>query len=168
MGGEFVVQPEEQFTEEDCIEISDMFWNTPGMLAGDHLTPDPVHVTKFGKALYKYCVKKNIDPNDFIFDEMPLLITGGKIATSMWRAHKSHKGDDKLYKQSNPDKPERKLGKSSKTGNDDGVIHHEHNEYSDEDRQPKQETTEYAPNETPHETVPENEYGEDSLDLSRL
>lgn len=165
-GGEFVDAPE-PFTEEDCVDLAETIWNTPGMMLGDHLDPDPKKVAKFGRELYKYCTKKGIDPTDWFFDEFGLIAIGGSMAITMYRAHKEHKSETK-YDRYKPDKREREtrvLDKPKKTENNDGIIQGEKTVYSEEDTSYKSETTEYAPtdNDALHEPVDEGE-----LEYARL
>jgi len=92
MGG---MEPEQSgtVTPEECEGIGDMLWGIPVMLAGDHLEPPLKMRSAWDKALCRYCNKKGIDPEDYLFDELPLLVATAQIGLYMKKAHKVHKGD---------------------------------------------------------------------------
>jgi len=124
-GGDFSEPSAEVFTMEDAEDFSEMIWNMPAMFMGDHLEPDPAKLKKFSRELYKYCSKKGIDPSEYLFDELPLMMVGGTMGLTMWRAHKDHKNGDSHDVQSispEPIRDDRILENPVKTANDDGII----------------------------------------------
>lgn len=78
-------------TEADCIELSMICVNIPSMFGNPHLERSEAQCTPFGRQLYKYCLKKGIDPADWVFDEFGLVVTGVGLIGGMWSDHKAHK-----------------------------------------------------------------------------
>ena len=90
--GEFQVGVEtEAVSLEDCEDLSQMMWNLPSMLMGDHLERTPDQTAPFARQLHKYCCKKGIDPNEYMFDEFGLIVSAGVIAMGLKRDHDAHK-----------------------------------------------------------------------------
>lgn len=81
----------EATTLEECISLSRMLWNTPGMLMGDHLIRSDEQIELYGKELYLYCSKKGIDPRDYVGDWMPLAVMTGTMGIGLWKDHKEYK-----------------------------------------------------------------------------
>ena len=86
-------EAEEPVTMEDCLDVTMMVVNIPAMFGMSHLERDDAACRPFAKALSKYCNKKGIDPNDWIFDEAPLLIAGGGLLGGMYRDHKEYRAE---------------------------------------------------------------------------
>lgn len=87
--------PEGDLTEKDCIELTMICVNIPGMLGNPHLERSVEQCTPFGRQLHKYCQKKGIDPSDYVFDEFGLVVTGIGLVGGMW-------ADQKTYRAANP------------------------------------------------------------------
>lgn len=147
-GGDFSEQPEE-FSIEDAEDFSEMIWNMPAMFLGEHLEPDPAKLKKFSRELHKYCSKKGIDPSEYMFDELPLMMVGGTMGLTMWKAHKDHKkdGHDQVVPEHEYARETRILKEPVRTSNDDGMIQGEKTVFTAKEKAFKPETTEYAPNE---------------------
>ena len=96
MGG-VTAEQEGIISAEDCEDIGDMIWGIPVMLGGEYLEPPERMRKAWDKALCRYCNKKGIDPDDYIFDELPLLVATAQIGLFLKKAHKDHKAEKKEY-----------------------------------------------------------------------
>lgn len=83
--------PEGDLTEKDCIELTMICVNIPGMFGNPHLERTVEQCTPFGRQLHRYCQKKGIDPSDWVFDEFGLVITGVGLVGGMWADHKTYR-----------------------------------------------------------------------------
>ncbi len=81
--------PEGDLTEKDCIELTMICVNIPGMFGNPHLERSEAQCTPFGRQLHRYCQKKGIDPSDYIFDEFGMVVTGVGLVGGMWADHKA-------------------------------------------------------------------------------
>lgn len=90
-------QPEAEaaVTLEDCKDVTYMIVNLPSMFGWKHLERDDQACTPFARELFKYCEKKGIDPRDYFFDEMGMVLTGGALLGGMYRDHREYKKDHK-------------------------------------------------------------------------
>jgi len=77
----------EAFTEDDCLFLSEALWSLPGILVDRIPQPDPGKLQKWNSVLFRYCVKKGINPFDYLFDELPLIIATAGLAAPMWKAY---------------------------------------------------------------------------------
>ena len=59
----------DDFTAEDILLISDALINLPVMFWGKLPERDPNQVKTFSDQFYKYCIRKDINPFDYFFDE---------------------------------------------------------------------------------------------------
>lgn len=99
--------PSEEFTIEDCKYICTSLWNLPAMFWGDHLVLEAVKIDAFANQFYRYCIKKEINPYDYFFDEFPLAITAIGLGSELWRKHKEHKeGEKKDSREKSPKEKE--------------------------------------------------------------
>lgn len=92
-------EPDVPITFEECRDVSFMVINIPSMFGFKHLERTEEEITPFAKELQKYCERKGIDPRDYFFDEMGILLAGGALLGGMYRDHKAHKGDKKGSKK---------------------------------------------------------------------
>ena len=92
-------EPEVALTFEECRDVSVMIINLPSMFGMKHLERTEEEITPFAKELHKYCERKGIDPRDYFFDEMGILLTGGALLGGMYRDHKEHKTEKKGSKK---------------------------------------------------------------------
>jgi len=73
------------FDVDDLMILSDSVINTLPCAIWSKLPPIPEEKVKaFNLELYKYCVRKGIDPRDYLFDEFGLVMTGVGIAATHW------------------------------------------------------------------------------------
>jgi hypothetical protein len=79
----------EAFTEEDCLFMSEALWALPSVVWDRVPSPDPVKLRKWNGIFFKYCVKKGINPFDYLFDELPLIIATAGLAAPMWKGFKA-------------------------------------------------------------------------------
>ena len=84
------------FTQDDLLFISETLVNLPVMFYDRLPEREPAQVKRFNKIFYKYCKKKGIDPFEYMFDEMGLIIVTVGIAASYKRDYKE------LYKTNHP------------------------------------------------------------------
>jgi len=94
MGG---APPEQEgiISTDECEDIGDILWGLPVMFVGEHMEPPERMRKAWDKALCRYCNKKGIDPDEYIFDELPLLVATAQIGLFMKKAYKDHKADKK-------------------------------------------------------------------------
>ena len=85
----------DDFTVEDCEMLCNSIINVPSIFAGAYLIRTPEQVKPFANELYKYCVKKGINPMDYFFDEFGLLIAGVTLAGGMYKDYTEHKEKEK-------------------------------------------------------------------------
>lgn len=97
--------PEGELSEKDCIELTHICVNIPSLFGQTHLERSEAQCTPFGRQLHKYCLKKGIDPSDWVFDEFGLVVTGLGLVGGMWSDHKAFKAAKKK-----PPKPDTGLG----------------------------------------------------------
>lgn len=87
---------DEDFTQDDLLFISETLVNLPVMFYDRLPEREPAQVKRFNKTFYKYCKKKGIDPFEYMFDEMGLIIVTVGIAAGYKRDYKE------LYKTNHP------------------------------------------------------------------
>ena len=104
-----VAIPEGDLTEKDCIDLAMICVNIPSMFGNPHLERTEAQCTPFGRQLHRYCLKKGIDPSDYVFDEFGLVVTGVGLVGGMW-------ADQKAYRAANP------KNKSGKDRKDDVTV----------------------------------------------
>lgn len=97
------------YTKKDVEDLCEALINLPAIAFGDHLIRTEAQIKPFAKQLYIYCKRKGIDPRDYIFDEIPLIISAGVLARGMWNDHLKHKEELKKEKiQGNGEEDEKK------------------------------------------------------------
>lgn len=101
--------PEGDLTEKDCIDLVMLTVNIPGLFGNPHLERSEAQCTPLGRQLYRYCIKKGIDPSDYVFDEFGIMVTGVGLVGGMWADHKA-------YREANP------KNKSAKGRKDDVTV----------------------------------------------
>jgi len=113
----------ESTTLEECISLSRMLWNTPGMLMGDHLTRSDEQIELYGKELYLYCSKKGIDPRDYVGDWMPLAVMTGTMGIGLYKDHKAFKNENKAAGELN--RPAKQFDTGKGVTSSGGTAEHE-------------------------------------------
>ena len=87
---------DEDFTRDELLFISETLVNLPAMFYDRLPDRNPAQIKRFNSAFYKYCIKKEINPFDYLFDEMELTIVIVGIFASYKRDYKE------LYKTNHP------------------------------------------------------------------
>ena len=77
------------FTEDDLLFLTSALWSLPNVIWERVPVPDAEKLGKWNHQFYRYCVKKGINPYDFLFDELPLAIATVSVAGDMWKAYKA-------------------------------------------------------------------------------
>lgn len=93
-----VKAPTGDFFEQDCHFICQSFLQLPAVLWGKHLIRKEEQVKPFSHAFYNYCLRKGINPFDYFFDELPLIITGIGLVKGMRDDHLKFKKEQKEKK----------------------------------------------------------------------
>jgi hypothetical protein len=94
------------FGEDDLMILSDSVINTLPCAIWSKLPPIPKEkVEAFNLELYKYCVRKGIDPRDYLFDEFGLVMTGVGIAATHWDNYQLYYGKGAKEKASASNDP---------------------------------------------------------------
>lgn len=79
--------PTTDLVEEDMLFMSEMLWSLPQLYWNKLPDRNPKQIAMFNKALYKYCLKKGIDPNDYFFDEFGLIMASVTIGVGIKKDH---------------------------------------------------------------------------------
>lgn len=79
------------FTLDDSKFICESLWNLPAAIWGDHLILTDRNITNFATQLHRYCIRKGINPYDYLFDELPIIISGISLTTELRKKHIEHK-----------------------------------------------------------------------------
>ena len=93
--GEGGVIQEEEFSLDDSKNICQAVWNIPSVIFGEHLILDESQTNSFAKQFHIYCVKKGINPFDFLFDEFGLIMAALPIVQYMNKQHTEFKATKK-------------------------------------------------------------------------
>ena len=72
-----------------------MLVNIPSMFGLQHLERTKIDCAPFAKELHRYCEKKGIDPREYVFDELPIIMTGLALGGGMWKDQKAYKKEHK-------------------------------------------------------------------------
>jgi hypothetical protein len=88
-------KPDTSFSKEDSKFFAQMIWNIPPAVMGDYLTVDEKLVNTWGEQLFAYCERKGLNPYDYLFDELGLVMSTGVIAASLVAKYKKHKKEEK-------------------------------------------------------------------------
>ena len=78
------------FSKEDAKFFSEIVWNIPESVWGEYMAANPKAVTNFGLQLFSYCEKKGINPYDYIFEELGLVMAAGVIVTDLASKYRKH------------------------------------------------------------------------------
>ena len=89
-GGEVVVD-EEEFSLDDSKNICQAMWNIPSVIFGEHLILEESQTNGFAKQFHIYCVKKGVNPFEYLFDEFGLVIAALPIVQYMRTEHTKFK-----------------------------------------------------------------------------
>ncbi len=76
------------FTEEDLLFLTSAIWSLPNVIWERVPVPNADKLAKWNYQFYRYCVKKGINPYDYLFDELPLVIATVAVAGDMWKEYK--------------------------------------------------------------------------------
>ena len=76
------------FTEEDLLFLTSAIWSLPNVIWERVPVPNAEKLAKWNHQFYRYCIKKGINPYDFLFDELPLAIATAAVAGDMWKEYK--------------------------------------------------------------------------------
>ena len=93
--GEEAPPEEEEFSLDDSKNICQAMWNIPSVIFGEHLILDESQTNSFAKQFHIYCVKKGINPFEFLFDEFGLVIAAIPIVQHMRKQHTEFKATQK-------------------------------------------------------------------------
>ncbi|MCK4500405.1 hypothetical protein KAU11_07900 [Candidatus Babeliales bacterium] len=86
------VEPQgELCTLEDCVMLSQVAWNIPSIVLGEHVARTEEQTAPFANALYNYCRIKGIDVNEYFGPEYMLIAAGGGLTMGIYRDHKAFK-----------------------------------------------------------------------------
>lgn len=84
---------------EDCLMVVRSACQLPSMVWGAHLIRTEDQIKPVAAAFTHYCKRKSIDPLDYFFDELPLIIAGGSLLIGMKRDHTTWKEEQKKEKE---------------------------------------------------------------------
>jgi len=98
--------PDLDYTQEDVDNLCEMIIGIPALIVGDHLIRTKAQMQPFARQLYLYCQKKGINPMDYFFDELGLVLAGGVLVRGMWDDHKKEKAKQKREKEKEAEKEE--------------------------------------------------------------
>lgn len=82
------------YTEDDLMFMSETIWSLPQLIWEKLPDRDPEKLRKWNAQLYRYCVKKGINPFEWFFDELPLAIVTIGLAGRTYRDYKEIYGKD--------------------------------------------------------------------------
>ena len=83
------------YTEEDVAQMVEIVCSTPTMYLDKLPVRTPEQIKPFSHQLYLYCVKKKINPYDYLFDEMGIVITGIGLFGGFYKDYKQEYGKEK-------------------------------------------------------------------------
>lgn len=83
--------PTEDFSEKDCQFLCQSALQLPAVVWGSHLIRTNEQIQPFAHAFYNYCIRKGINPYDYFFDELPLVIAGIGLIKGMRDDHLKYK-----------------------------------------------------------------------------
>ena len=66
-------------------------WNIPSVIFGEHLILEESQTNGFAKQFHIYCVKKGVNPFEYLFDEFGLVIAALPIVQYMRTEHTKFK-----------------------------------------------------------------------------
>lgn len=96
------------YAQEDVDNLCEMLLGLPALVLGDHLIRTKEQIKPFARQLYLYCQKKDINPMEYFFDELGLVLAGGVLVKGMYSDHlefeakqKKEKKDEKEREESN-------------------------------------------------------------------
>ncbi len=84
--------PSIDYTEDDLMFMSETIWSLPQLVWEKLPDRDPEKLRKWNNQLYRYCMKKGIDPFAWFFDELPLAIATIGLAGGTYRDYKEAYG----------------------------------------------------------------------------
>ena len=87
--GARALAPVPDLTEEDCLFLSEALWSLPNLIVDRVPVPNHDKLVKWNAQLFRYCVRKGINPYDYIFNELPLVLATAALAGGMWKGYKA-------------------------------------------------------------------------------
>lgn len=88
------------YTEEDLFFLTQSVWSLPSLWFDKLPERDPDKLKKWNHEFYRYCIKKKINPWDYFFDELPIMISTLGLAGGMYRDYREAYGkNDKEVKK---------------------------------------------------------------------
>ena len=91
VGDQRFVESPESVAFDECVDISAVFWSIPSFIWGPHLAVEPNKINSFARQLHRYCIKKDIDPSEWFFDEFGLVLVSVGMLASLKSKHTAHK-----------------------------------------------------------------------------
>lgn len=82
------------FSKDDAKFFSQMIWNLPPAIIGDYMEANEKLVKTFGEQLFSYCERKGLNPYDYLFDELGLLLATGAICADLGVKYRKHKKEE--------------------------------------------------------------------------
>jgi hypothetical protein len=76
------------YSEDDLMFMTETIWSLPQLVFEKLPDRDPEKLRKWNNQLYRYCMKKGIDPFAWFFDELPLAIATIGLAGGTYRDYK--------------------------------------------------------------------------------
>ncbi len=92
------------YSEEDLLFMTETIWSLPNLVWDKLPERDPEKLKKWNHTLYKYCIKKGIDPFEWFFDELPLAIATVGLAGGAYRDYREVYGKNGKDARSKEDK----------------------------------------------------------------
>lgn len=92
------------YTEDDLMFMSETIWSLPQLVWEKLPDRDPEKLRKWNNQLYRYCVKKGINPFEWFFDELPIAIATIGLAGGAYRDYKEVYGKNGKDTRSEKDK----------------------------------------------------------------
>lgn len=68
--------------------MSETIWSLPCIVWDKIPAREPEKLKAWNKQFYRYCVKKGINPFEYFFDELPIIISTVGLAGGLWRDYK--------------------------------------------------------------------------------
>lgn len=82
------------FSQTDSKFFAQMIWNMPPAIFGDYMQVNEKLVATFGEQLFSYCERKGLNPYDYLFDELGIVLATGAICMDLGMKYKAHKKEE--------------------------------------------------------------------------
>jgi len=83
------------YNEQDCMMICSALFSIPSIVYDKIPLRTEKDLTAFNHQLYIYCVRKNINPFDYFFDEFGIVVAGITVCGGIVRDYKKEYGKDR-------------------------------------------------------------------------